>query len=553
MKAVSFQGDVSALALSDVIQNLANNHKSGTLTLELEGAVRHIQFRGGKFIAYTDNQGFSIAQWLLDKEIVPAAKLQEALRRYRRRKKKSLGLILNDMKAISLQDYASYLQDMVLETLYEVLSFREGTFEFHEEILDEKFSDPEVRALGLELPAQNVLMEAARRMDDWQAIRHHIPAECEIYHAPPAERDRLIGETSDEIVREAIELMDGTRTVRQVIAKLPYGRFEACRAVAGLIAGKKVRLLESAEVLRQGPLNGDPQQEIACLEAVLEREPGNLEVMERLAGLHEEVGARDESATCRKRLAISCHETGDLEPAAAHLREALRLNPRDITAWQRLWDIVRQGGEPDAIAAFGRECTAHFKSLGLSEIARDRLVELVKLFPGSGEFKLELADVQYALGDRKACVQGLFDLARELLHTHRFDAAEKVFARILKYDRTNPKAKEYYEKLHSGKLARRRALRQRLRRIVLLVLLAAALGAYSIYDLLVRVEFVQATRGVVEDSLLEGRRYEEAIARIEAVRRSHPFSVAANLEARSLLQVLEERRQAPSLPAPPLR
>jgi tetratricopeptide (TPR) repeat protein len=445
MKPVSFQGDLSALALSDVIQNLANNHKSGTLTVARDGVLRYIQFRGGKLASYTDNQGFSIAQWLSDKGVVSEGKIQEALRRYRKTKKKSLGLILNDMRALTLQDYAGYLQDLVLETLYEVLSFREGTFEFHEDDLAEERSDREVRALGLEIPTQNVIMEAARRMDDWQAIRRNIPAESEIYHAPRADRRRLIAETEDEATREALQLMDGTRTVRQVIAQLPYSRFDACRAVAGLIADKKVRLLESAEVLRQGLKNGDPQQEIACLEAVLEREPGHHEVIARLADLHEKVGSRDESATCRKRLAIASHEAGDLVAAAGHLRDALRLNPKDITAWQRLWDVVRQQGEPEKIAAFGRECATHFKRLGLSEIARDQLLELVKLFPGSLEFKLELADVQFALGDQKSCLQGLFELARDLLQARRFREAEAVFARILRYDRSNAKAKEYYE------------------------------------------------------------------------------------------------------------
>src|SRR5688572_32697838 len=119
---MSFQGDISSIALSDVLQNLAANQKTGTLTMEGRQGVRRIQFRDGKIISYADDQGFSIADWLADKEIVPAEKMEEALRRYKKTKRKSLGEILADLGVLSLEDYRSYLVDLVKETLYEVLS-----------------------------------------------------------------------------------------------------------------------------------------------------------------------------------------------------------------------------------------------------------------------------------------------------------------------------------------------------------------------------------------------------------------------------------------------
>jgi tetratricopeptide (TPR) repeat protein len=555
---MTVQGDISSLALADIVQNIAANQKTGTLTIQNEAAARHIQFQDGKIVSYADNLGFSPARWLEEKEIVPPEEMEGALRRYRKAKRKSFGEILRDLKLMSAEEYAEYVSDLVVETLYEVLSFRDGSFEFHEGALDEGLSEREVRALGLEFSAQGIVMEAARRMDDWENIRRHIPSESEIYHVPPPERKKCVEEGVEDVVREAADLLDGTRTVREVIARLPYSRFDACRAIAQLIGAKRARLLDSAGILRHGVLRqgrrqAAPEQEIACLRAILEREPGNRDVLDRLAVLHEELGEIAEGVKCLKLLAISFLDEGDLPQAEKHLRKAIQGNPGDLATWEKLWDVVRRAGNRETVLSLGNQFAAHFRKMGLTEVARDHLIEMVKLFPDDPRLKLDLADSRFALGEVKACVHGLFELARSFLSKHRIDEAEKVFARILKYDRENPKAREYYAKIRSGKLARRRALRRRILHGAAVVAFIASLLAFFAYDIVARAQLASAAQNIIEESLLESGRYAEAASRIEAVRARHPWSVSARLEARALLGALKGRAAGagPAGPAAP--
>jgi tetratricopeptide (TPR) repeat protein len=545
---MSFQGDISSIALSDVFQNLATNQKTGTLTIDSGGHERHIQFRDGKIVSFADGEAFSIADWLADKEIVDRERMDEALRRYRKSKKKTLGEILRDLGTIGLEDYRAYLSDLLKETLYEVLSFREGTFEFHEGLLAEEHSDRETFGLGIELPPQSIMMEAARRMDDWQKIRLHIPSENEIYLVPPAERERLLEEASDDLTREAIELMDGTLTLRQVIGKLPYSRFDGCRALAGLIAGKKVRPLDGTLLMQLAKGEGDPKQVISCLKTILEREPNNRQILKRLADLQEGRGQREESATYNKLLAISHLDEGDVDAAESHLRKSLELNPRDIATWQKLRDVVRRQAKREKILAFGLQFAEHFRKLGLPEIVRDHLADMVKVFPEQLRLKVDLADARFALGDKKTCVGELFEVAVTLLKKRRFDEAEKVFARILKYDHDNRKARELHEKLRSGKLARRQAIRQRLLYNALVCLLVVLFTAFLVYDLQGRGKLFEVTREVFAESLIENQRYDEAISRIRSVQDSYPFSLTASYEVPRLLQtLLGKQREAQSL------
>jgi tetratricopeptide (TPR) repeat protein len=343
-----------------------------------------------------------------------------------------------------------------------------------------------------------------------------------------------------------------------VIAKLPYSRFDACSALGQLIAEKKVRPLDGAELVERPRGNEDPKQLIAQLKTILEREPNNRKILKRLAGLYGEQGQKGESATCYKLLAISYLEGGELKEAQECLRRSLKLNPKDIGTWQKLWDVIRSQGDRARMAAFGREYAAHFKKLGLMEVARDHLTEMVHLFQDQPEFKLQLAEAHFALGERKECIQRLFEVARHFLRSNQLDEAEKVFARILKHDRGNQKARELYDKLHSGTLARRRARRRKLVRHAVVILLATASCCFLAYDLYVRRELALATRTVFADSLLENQRYGEAISRIEAIRRRHPFTLTAAYESRLLLETLQEKsealvgpREGPAEPAEP--
>ena len=537
---MSFQGDISSIALGDVFQNLSTNGKTGTLAIRSGTVSRQVRFRAGKVVSYGDDGGFSVLQWLADKEIIPAAGKEEASRRFARVKKKTLAEILEDLRLLDREEFRGYASDLVKEMLYETLSLREGAFEFKEEDGADAApagGDRELAALGLELNSMSLVMEAARRSDDWQKIRRHIPSEADVYLVPPAAREGILAEAGDEAVSQAVDLLDGTRTLRQVIARMPYSRFEACRTLAALIAEKKARPLD-ADHLDRSPASSDPQQAIACLKAVLDREPNNRDVLGRLADLHEKEGSRDDAATCAKLLAISHLEEGDLAQAEEALRKSLHLNPRDIVSWRKLWDVVRQSGDRARIEAFGNQFTEHFRKLGLMEIVRDHLAQMVELFPQALRPRVELAESRFALGDKKGAVTALFEVANELLKRGRMEEADKVYVRILKFDRENAKARELHEKIASGKLARRRSRRRRLIHQGLLLSLLLSLVGYLSYELYVRGELVVAARTVFADSLLEHGRRDEAARRIEAVGRTYPFSLTARFKVPDLLRAL---------------
>ncbi len=542
---MSFQGDIASLPISDVFQNLLANKKTGTLTVRLEDSREiYVQFVDGSIVSYHDSDGFSIARWLLDKAIVDADSTENALKRYRRAKKKTFGQILHDLGALEFEAYEKYVRYLVSECLYELLSLREGALTFKEGDLDSELGSREVRALGLQIAPSSLVMEAARRADDWEQIRRHLPSESELYVIPPARRTELAGNAEDEVLAHVAPLLDGTLTLGQVIARVPYSRFEACRTIAELIAEKRARPLDSAKAVEQTDSHLQPADAIACLRSVLEREPNNREVIAKLAYLYEKEGNAEEAAKSHKLLAVSYLESGENEEAVRHLERSLELNPKDLVTWGKLWSSILQRADHDEILALGRRIVAHFGELGLTEVVRDYLLQLVKIFPNRPQFRLQLADALYALGTHDEAVAVLEEFGQAALRRERYDVAETAFKKIVQFDRDNAKAQEIVENLQSGRLERTREIRHRILRSIVAAALVIVGTAAIGWEMWVRGELFGATRSVFADSLLENRRYDEAIERIREVEERYPYSLTSLLEVPALIETLEEKAAA---------
>ena len=548
---MKFQGDITAIPITDVAQNLSANRKSGTLTLRHGVQARFVVFREGKLHSYSDHAGFSVPTWLEEKGLVDPEMLHPCVAKARKAKKKSLGEYLEESGALSAEDYRRSLKHLFEEMIYEVFSFREGTFEFRENEFLQEALDPELSGSGVELAVGPLVIESARRIDDWEAIRKCLPSDNDIYRITPSERTSILAELGeDDLARAAVELLDGTRTIREVISRIPASRFEGSRILADFVARKWARPLEGSTLLDNlGSLESTELKEKALLrlKAAFEREPGNRELLKRVASLSGELGNKEESAIFHKLLAPALLADEDADGAEKVLRQSLALNAKDLGTWQKLWALLQKRGDEKALLVFGRQMLRHLHKEGLDELARDHLVRLVELFPKERAFRFEHAQTIFQLGDRNGAVEELLVLARDSLKRNEYDEGERALAKVLEFDREHKRARELIEKVRSGKLARQRARRKSMLRTAMLCLALCGLGALVVYDYHVRREFMLTTRTVFAEGLLERGEYEKAITRLKEVKRKHLFSSIHFLEGREFLGAIEEARMRQEL------
>ena len=539
---MSFQGEIASLSLGDLLQNLGANRKSGTLVVATADRRASVQFSAGHVVSYSDDSAFSVAEWFVCKGIVTREHMDEALRRRRRAKRKTLAAILHDLGALDRCEFVRYVEYLVSESVYELLSYQSGSFEFREGALDIDEDNADVRAQDLQIAPAALVMEAARRIDDWELIRRQLPSEQEVYWVEDGKREQLVEATEAPLEKAALELLDGTRTLGDVIHELPYSRFDACSALAELVGKRVVKPLDTDRAVARAENESDPRKTIARLRPLLEREPGNRELLGRLAEVHGQAGDDEESATYYKRLAARLFEDGERREAVACLKRSLDLNPGDLITWQRLWNCVLGASNESTQRAFGTRAVAKFHELGLTEVERDYLLQLTELFPEDVGFHTQLADARYALGEHGAAVRALAQSAQQALVDKDEERAEKLFAHVLTLDGDHQRARATVEELRSGRWHVRRTKRRNFAAGAIAACVALFLFVFAAHDLALARHLLALSREACAASTLEHDRLDVVIEDIKEARDRHSFSFAARRDAEALLDVVEDKR-----------
>ncbi|HET8623202.1 MAG TPA: DUF4388 domain-containing protein, partial [Gemmatimonadales bacterium] len=140
-----------------------------------------------------------------------------------------LGEILVAIDAVTRRELDRCVRAQVEEVVFELMSWSEGYFSFIEGSGDRQ----SVEAVA-NIPTEAVLMEAARRIDEWARIEAKIPHLGVIPRIRPP--DDGIGAPLDLVPFEweVLAAVDGQHTVREVAEAIGRSDFDVARAIFGL-------------------------------------------------------------------------------------------------------------------------------------------------------------------------------------------------------------------------------------------------------------------------------------------------------------------------------
>jgi hypothetical protein len=128
--------------------------------------------------------------------------------------------------------------------VFELMSWREGFFSFEERSRDEMPGQSRVT-----VSTESLLMEGARRIDEWSRIADIVPNLTVVPELAPVEADRD-GAMLDLLPHEwqVLTMIDGARDLRAIAAALARDEFEIAKIAYGL-ATTGVIVLQSARRL----------------------------------------------------------------------------------------------------------------------------------------------------------------------------------------------------------------------------------------------------------------------------------------------------------------
>jgi hypothetical protein len=236
---MAIEGPLRELGIHDVFQLLDLSRKTGALrvTSELRDDEGYVLFEGGKVIhASVKSNPTSIERILrhagkiTDEDLAAAMAVPVA-------PGVGLGDRLVHAGAVSQKEMERHLHQAIESVVFELMSWSEGFFSFEECPVGDVPIDAKIR-----ISTESLLMEGARRIDEWSRIADKVPSLSVIPMLAPVEDDRA--SVLDLLPHEWEVLMaiDGTRDLRGIAGSLGRSEFEIAKIAYGLVSTGVVEL-----------------------------------------------------------------------------------------------------------------------------------------------------------------------------------------------------------------------------------------------------------------------------------------------------------------------
>jgi tetratricopeptide (TPR) repeat protein len=353
---MAIEGPLRELGVHDVFQLLDLTRKTGEL--RIRSALRDndgvVHFRKGRVVgASMRDENHRIGRMLVkagritEEELLGALKIQIQEGETRR-----VGDILIAMGAVSQRELERQVRRQIETVVFELLSWSEGYFSFEDG--DADTDDDSDDASGL--TAEALLMEAARRIDEWARMADRIPHADVVPALADADPDHAATLDLRPHEWQVLAAVDGTTTIRGIAASVDLNEFDAARVIYGLVSTGVLAIANRAPVLeddalvhlsdaREASREGRHVDVVAASERAIRQAP-NIAEAHALAGLALfdlnrldeadqsmrqalELEARPEWMMSAARLAI---RRGDLAGATRHWKAVVAADPRSRIA-----------------------------------------------------------------------------------------------------------------------------------------------------------------------------------------------------------------------------
>ena len=372
---MAIRGSLREASLPDVLQLLAMGQKSGCLSVTHRHSFGNVYFDRGRIsFASIVNRRDRLGDLLVKNGLIARAELDAAIALQDQSPERKLGEILIAERLLAREELHQYIKHQIEEAVYFLFTWAQGTFSFEADVR------PDAQDILVSINPESLLLEGARRVDEWSLIEKKIPSFDLIFAIDRAhlEESKVALAPAQELL---VPLIDGQRDVAGLIDESGLGEFEVGKALYGLITAgfvhrvgrtrapeqvsNETRISEHRNLGVAFYKTGMLDEAVREFRRVTELQPGDehgeffLGLLALRQGRLEEAVRTLREATARPvvrgatylNLAAALERSGRLEDARLSLTRAEQLLPNDPTV--RLSSAVlalRRGDVPAADA-----------------------------------------------------------------------------------------------------------------------------------------------------------------------------------------------------------
>ena len=256
---MALNGDLSTMGLEDIFQWLAVGKKTGVLELRGSLHTKRVAFHEGRITSiWSSDPREYLGQYLLAFNRITEEQLRDALAT-QEDEQQLLGRILVNRQLVTEAEIRRIVQMKVEESVYDTFLWSVGSFEFHDG------AGSHQKAMLLSLDVTGIVLEGARRLDDWKRIRKIIrggDAVLSPISEAIAERLPLATEDADILSR-----LDGFKRVDQLVLDMRMPEYKINKLLFDLHEKGLVRIVSSG-----GNLGENPSLQLQRARALVEKQ-----------------------------------------------------------------------------------------------------------------------------------------------------------------------------------------------------------------------------------------------------------------------------------------
>jgi hypothetical protein len=217
---VSLNGALGTIALADVLQWMSQGRKTGTLHITQGAVEKRISFSGGSIhSSWSNDPRESLGQFLVRERLVTEEQLFRALLR-QETEGRLIGALLVETGVLRETDLVRMLTHKAEETIYDLFHWTEGQFQFVDGEVDRDIP------FTVKLDVTTVIMEGARRIDEWERMREVIPSTESTLS--------VLGEAQSPMDQEILRLCAEGKTVTEIAFAVRCTVFDATEMLYAL-------------------------------------------------------------------------------------------------------------------------------------------------------------------------------------------------------------------------------------------------------------------------------------------------------------------------------
>lgn len=235
-ESAGIQGNLASVRIVEVLQMLGLQRQTGRLSISRSGDTVEVYFKDGAVVFASSNcsESRSAVEELLRRTCKIDEKSLDYVMRIAEMTSQPIDRVLSQEKIVDQKTFVDCLRRHTESAVFKIMAWKEGEFHF-EKAAPPAFSHP------LQLKVDDLLLEGARRADEWSLIQQKIPHFDIVFEPMIGNAEELTTRGMSDMDLKVFSYVDGRRTIQEIIDTLCVGEFEVVKSMFILLSVNLIR------------------------------------------------------------------------------------------------------------------------------------------------------------------------------------------------------------------------------------------------------------------------------------------------------------------------